>query len=433
MAIITGIGILATMALQVGASVFNQKYSNKTIKEIKKRQQEFQSANLQRSIKRDYKKFRDLCDFQLQMEEESHAQRLNDIDKAFDNWLTKASHMQALTTNYPLSISPYIIKSSVIPFCYGQISERRKEVFCILTTSNDKVFNDNIIPLLDDRLCNIISSVWNERSMHSLCYYTNIWRQGILCNSNLIQNIKALIKTPTITVTPYFENRNDGGFALIVQLNMWGDGIDKNVSIETGLEYNQMPTEYSSDDIDSVISKLYPIIICAIAECIDVYYWSNYYQPPLFPSILSRGLVKLDTEKEYCEFGEAYMKLFNILALGVIQPDSGISKSTSQTLKDVASMNQLSFPDRAIGFLEESTKIVSSPQDSERMILNTLSSIYTARTGEEFKSIAEIDVTRLDYDDMTQITRLIGIAKSSNNVELAEQLIDIVRKKLLSW
>lgn len=424
------IGTLLTMTLQVGASYINQRNNKKTLEKIKKRQQEFKADAQKHGIKRDYGKFRHSCELQLQMEEENHNERLKDINKDFDNWFIKMAHKTTLESHYPLSISPYIVKSSVIPFCCSQIGEMRKEVFCILTNSNDKVFNDNIIPAIDDLLCSIISSVWNEGSMHTLCYYSNVWKQNTLYCDDDIENIKTIIITPTITVTPFFEKRKTG-YALIVKLNMWGDGIDMSVSLETGISYSSIPTTYSYSDINSILSTLYPVIICAIGQNIDVYYWTNYYQPPILPLVLLEGLIRI-SEEAYNEYGQAYIELFTTIALGVVEPNS-VCAAESSLLKDVADINQCNFPERIVGFLEAVTNIAPDQQSSEKMIKNTLSSLYEAKTDIKFESITMIDVKLLDKGDMNQITKLINIAKSSNNIELAKQLTGIVSRKILSW
>ena len=424
------IGTLLTMALQVGASYINQRNNKKTMEEIKERQREFKAEFQEHGIRRDYGKFRRSCELQLQMEEESHNERLDDIDKDFDNWFVKMAHKAMLESHYPLTISPYIIKSFVMPFCGNRMGEKRKELFCMLTNSNDNVFNANVIPLLDDALCNIISSVWNERSMHTLCYYPNIWKQNISYSDEDLENMKAIIITPTIAVSPFFERRKDG-YTLIVKLDMWGDNIDRAIRLETGIHFASMPTTYSSDQIKSILSILFPIVICAIAQNVDVYYWTNYYLPPILPSVLSRGLIPVGKDV-YNEFGQAYMELFLTLALGLVAPNSVCAAETS-LLTEVAGMNQCNFPERAVGFLEEAARLAPTRQSLETMIMNTLSSLYEARTSVRFGSLDEIDVDLLDKNDMNQITRMIGIAKKGNDFELARRLVGIVRRKIQSW
>lgn len=423
-------GTLLTMALQVGVSYINQKNNKKTLEEIKKRQQEFRADGQIDSIRRDYKKFRHACELQLQMEEESHKERLANIDKDFGDWFVGMAHKKTLESHYPLSISPYIVKSSVLPFYCGPMGEMRKEVFCILTNSNDSVFNDNIIPALDDLLCDIISSAWNEKSMHTLCYYTNMWKRNVVyCDEN-IKNIKVVIKTPTITVTPFFEKRRVG-YALIIKLNMWGDGIDKSVVIETDITYDSIPTMYSSSDVREVLALLYPIIICAIGENIDVYYWTNYYQPPILPSLLSKGVILLRQEK--CrEYGQAYMELFKTFVLGDVASDSGVVESS--LLKDVSDVNQCNFPERSVGFLREVIKLAEVGPETEDLIIDTIKSIYAARTGKKLDSLASIDVCLLDKDDVECLDEIENVAMSSGNFrETRYGMMRIIRKKILLW
>ena len=126
------------------------------------------------------------------------------------------------------------------------------------------------------------------------------------------------------------------------------------------------------------------------------------------------------------------MDLFLTLALGLVAPNSVCAAETS-LLTEVAGMNQCNFPERAVGFLEEAARLAPTRQSLETMIMNTLSSLYEARTSVRFGSLDEIDVDLLDKNDMNQITRMIGIAKKGNDFELARRLVGIVRRKIQSW
>ena len=424
-------GILLTAAIQIGASFFNQRFNKKNSSELRRLQQEFKKEVQERSLRRDYDKFRRCCEFQLQMEEESHEQRLIDIDNEFNDWFAKMAHADALaSSHYPLNISPYIIKSAVIPFCYNEVGMRRKEVFCILTNSNDPVFNKSVIPHLDAMISDVICSAWNQKGTHTLCYYTDIWRQDALFSNDFVDNIKTILKTPTMAVTPFFEKREQQ-YALTIMVNMWEDTIvDKCVCLETGISYDKMPTAYTKETANELLAKLLPIMMCGIGISTDVYYWSNYYLPPLLPSLLSKGLVKV-TQDEYVELGKTYEELFTALALGTIPANCPCVIDKSR-MSDIAGINQFNFPERAVGFLEEASKISPSPQNAEKMIEGTLFSLYQAKTDMNFESKEEIDVTLLDKGDMDQITRLISIAKSSQNLQLKKDLTDIVRRKILS-
>ena len=146
------VGTLVTMALQAGVSIYNQCYSRKNLEAINRRKQEFKASSQTDSLKRDYEKFKRSCELQLQIEEDGHVERLNKIDQELIGSFSKIAHTESLKSHYPLKISPYIISKSVIPICGTQIGHSRQEVFCILTNSNDSVFNQKILPTLDEML-----------------------------------------------------------------------------------------------------------------------------------------------------------------------------------------------------------------------------------------------------------------------------------------
>ena len=129
------IGTIITMGVQIGVSLYNQHYNKKNLEKIKIMQQEAKSAAQKRSLERDYQKFQRSCEFQYQIEEESHSERLKDIEKEFLSSFEKMAHNANLSSHYPLNISPYIISRSVIPISGTQLNHSRQEVFCILTTS----------------------------------------------------------------------------------------------------------------------------------------------------------------------------------------------------------------------------------------------------------------------------------------------------------
>lgn len=419
-----------SLLFRIGEAFTNNRNKKKNLEEIKKYKQKEQEDIQEHKLKRDYEKFKKSCELQRQMEADSYEEKLKEIEADFEDWVKKASHNEMLRSHYPLSISPYVVKSTVMPFYNSPIGEKHKEVFCLLTHSNSKVFNDCIVPVLDDFLCNAISLIWNEKSMHILCYYTNVWKQNRLYCDDDIENLKTIIKVPTITVTPFFDRKRNG-YDLIVKLNVWGDGIDQSINLATGISYDLIPTTYSTSEMGNVISLLFPIIMCEIGQIVDVYYWTNNYQPPILPSVLAKKLVKVDDET--CEvYGKVYMKLFETLVLGNVESNS-VCVLDSSLLKDVSDINLYNFPERVVGFLEALTKIPQIQQYSGDIILKTLSSLYEAVTDSKFESIENMDVKLLDRKYMDQISKMIDIAKESNNDALAKQLIEIVSRKILSW
>ena len=121
-------GIIVTLIVQAAAATWNY-YSNKEhTEEIKKLQRESKKKNLEEEIKRSKERFELSCRLQLKMEQEAHIERLNEINKSFIDSFEKCTHQHTLATSYPLNISPYIIRNSVIPMSCNRPEHTREGV-----------------------------------------------------------------------------------------------------------------------------------------------------------------------------------------------------------------------------------------------------------------------------------------------------------------
>ena len=151
-------GTIITIGIQIATSVINQRYNNKNTEKLKQMQRDFRENNLKHALSRDWDRFRSLCNFQVNIETISHKERLDRIDQDFVDSLDRWAHADAISSHYPLRISPYIINKSVIPVNTKEIGKMRSDIFCILTGSNDKIFNQEVLPNIDNNLCDIIST-----------------------------------------------------------------------------------------------------------------------------------------------------------------------------------------------------------------------------------------------------------------------------------
>ena len=394
-------------------------------------QQDAKSAAQKRSLERDYQKFQRSCEFQYQIEEESHSERLKDIENEFLSSFDKMAHNANLSSHYPLNISPYIISRSVIPINGTQLNHSRQEVFCILTNSNDTLFNKDVIPFIDNILCNLIASYWNKSSLHTMCYFSNTWNESISYCDEDIANIKSTIATPTIAVTPYFERDEDGKYTIVVKLNMWGIGSEVSCQLATGIRFSSIPVKYSTEQIDELIHKLIPPMICATAQAIDVYYWESYHLPPLLPSLIFNNTIILDGSTRG-SFKEAYLVLYNTLVLG--KESDAISNLPGKSLVgDVALINQCNLPENNIKFLNDLSLLLDSSDEAEPIIRNSFVHLYESRTGEKFNSISTVRVELLQKYDVDLIRSMIAIAKKKGALPISKDLISIVRNKIQYW
>lgn len=422
------IGTMLTMGAQWASSNLTAKYSKENTAKIKNMQQSFKRESQERSSRRDYEKFRRSCAFQLEIEEISHKERLGNIDQDFMSAIERRAYSDAISRrNYPLNISPYVIKKSVIPICGTQIYDSRKEVFCILTGSNDAAFNKEILPVLDDMLCELISQYWNQSSMHTMCYYPNTWNEKFTYTDECIANLKEILTTPTITVTPFFEE-HEGRNELYLKIHMWGVGDGNGVAsqIETDFFLDKLPKKYETKQINDIVQNILPHAVCAMAQNIDVYYWTNYYQPPIFPSLLPKLKIRLDNE-DLQSISESYCELYKSLALGLLSTDN----QSLPLVKEIAEVNLFNFPQRSLNFLRSVVDFSKGESDSSsELIQETALSIYEAKTDDSVKTLTEIDANRLLTDDFDTIIELIRIAKDCNASSQIKELTDIIRRKI---
>lgn len=424
-------GTLITMAIQIGSSLYNQRKNRENLLELKRRQQEFKTQAQRNSLARDYEKFKSSCDYQRQIEEENHIERLKAIDQEFFNSFVKMAHDESLRKHYPLKISPFIIRKSVIPICGTQISHSRKELFCFLTNSNDQSFNRLVLPILDDMLCLALSSMWNQQSLHTVCYYSDVWNKDFLfCDEN-IDNLKSVIITPTIALTPFFE-RNRGHNTLVFKINIWGVESEITSEVRTPVVFEKIPNDYSKTDINNIIFTALPLLLCSLAQIIDVYYWANYYQPPLFPYLIERGQIRVDDQIKTSICAD-YANLYQALALGCYEGDNPAWLNNNAIIIDVTEINQCNFPNRSIGFLRSALQLSKAGTESSELIQRTTLSLYKARTGNEVGSLSEVDASCLDSADMDIISELAVIAKTSGNDIVFHELRDIISRKILLW
>lgn len=423
------VGAFVTIAIQVGAAYLNYTTNKKTVAKIKSMQRENRKADLEHGYRRNYDKFRASCALQYEMEVDGHQQRMNDINNDFINAFELTAHAYAMS-NYPLMISPYFISKSVIAKCGTELDNFRQELLCILTNSNDVNFNALIYPEIDMRLNESISEYWNYKSFHTVCYYPEIWNTAHLYSDEKILNLQANIKTPTITITPYFEKDNEQT-NIVVKVNFWNRADENNkdsrlsFSVPTGIEIAKPINQYTDDERDELVSELYNFIICILGVQADLHYWATSYQAPLLPSLISNDKIECgDLIKSCCI--NSYVDSYRKLVLG--QVDS--NNSEMDTIRDLASITLYNFPERSVNFLKSLSLLTDDKYITSTLLSETLLSIFSSRTDIAVSSTSEIDTKYLAIDDTDIILELIRIAQSCRRYEIVSDFTDVIRKRI---
>lgn len=423
------VGAFVTIAIQVGAAYLNYTTNKKTVAKIKSMQRENRKADLEHGYKRNYERFRASCDFQYQMEVAGHQQRMNNINDDFINAFELTAHAYAMS-NYPLMISPYFISKSVIAKCGTELDNFRQELLCILTNSNDVNFNALIYPEIDMRLNESISEYWNHKSLHTVCYYPEIWNTAHLYSDEKILNLQASIKTPTITITPYFEKDNDRT-NIVIKVNFWNRTDENNngsrltFSVPTGIEIAKSINQYTDDERNELVSELFNFIICILGVQADLHYWATSYQAPLLPSLISKDKIECgDLIKNECM--NSYVDSYKQLVLG--QVDS--NNSEMDTIRDLASITLYNFPERSVNFLKSLSLLTDDESITSTLLSETLLSIFRSRTDIAVSSTSEIDTKFLAVDDTDIILELIKIAQNCRRYEIVSDFTDVIRKRI---
>lgn len=415
------LGTAVTMLVQVGVSYYNQERNRENTERIRQIQQDAKRANQNNSLRRDYERFLRCCQFQIKMEDESRKERLAGLNQEFLNSFKKMAHNASLASHYPLRISPYIIQNNVVPSVAKRLEDNREEIMCILTNSNEQSFNIDVLPYIDEMLCCNIGQHWNNGSTHNVCYYQGIWDSKKNFYDEDIDNIKAVICSPTLTISPYFIREQ-----LNIKINLWGMGCSDYTIIDTGINMKYL----LSNEIDEVLSLLKPVLLCAIGLMVDFFYWTTNYQVPLLPLLVSNGTIQISSEMKK-EMIKSYATLYKSLALGLVEEVvTLVNAEKRQVLENISELNMFKIPNRCLGFLKACIALMGVSDISNTLIEQTMLGIYKANTGDVQKFLQEINVGLLNYDDMALVTTLIKIANKSGNTEIGKRLTSLISRKI---
>lgn len=424
------IGLLITLGVQTGVALANQKWNSENAKAIRDIQRAHKKDAQNAMLRRDREKFERARELQIQMEFESQQERIKSLNQDFLNSFKKMAHNATLASHYPLKVSPYVISKTVLPISDAQLSNTRQEVLCILTTSNNNTFNKEVLPYLDETLSQAVARYWNGSCLNNVCYYQGMWdNKKDYCEED-IKNVKAVINSPTLSLTPFFVMGVDGNHQLYLKVRLWGMACDCCELADTGIVYSSLPVSYNNDDIQKILAEIYPLAICVVGQLVDVFYWTVGNQAPVLPHLVASGAIPV-SQKLKAELTEAYAELYMTLSLGCGTSSKLLPTQDSETLQHNAIASLLNFPERSFDFLRSCLELTKKSGISNRIIESAAQALYHAGTEEGRLPIPLIDVRRLDYDDMALLTTLIDIAHKSGNTQIAKQLATLISRKIV--
>lgn len=286
---------LALMAVNVGASVFNNWRNNKQSHKLQEKQQEFARAAAERNKQRMWQLMREGQELALEMERETHENRLEDIRNDFDRILHRLAYAQAINS-WPLKVLPIVMKNQSL----GSLTATADDniaMHCILTPSNCIQFNKHILPTIEEKLADFCNLHWSSLSSHPILFYSGAWKTGTTPTGVEVSQLKTnLTNLPTLLITPFF--KPEGG--IVFQINAWGIGVELETEIEcadfsyaesykSGIDYLQ-----EEDIKERTIEEFIPYLQCLIGYIADQYFWANHNESPLLPTLLAMKVVNTD-------------------------------------------------------------------------------------------------------------------------------------------
>lgn len=286
---------LSLIAVNVGASVFNNWRNNRQSHKLQEKQQEFARAAAERNKQCMWQLMREGQELALEMECETHKNRLDDIRNDFDKILHRLAYIEAIET-WPLKVLPIVMKNQSL----GSLTTTADEniaMHCILTPSNCTQFNKHILPTIEEKLADFCNLHWSTLSSHPILFYSGAWKTGTIPTGVEVSQLKTnLSNLPTLLITPFFEP--EGG--MVFQINAWGIGVELETEIEcadfsyaesykSGIDYLQ-----EEDIKERTIEEFIPYLQCLIGYIADQYFWTNHNESPLLPTLLSMHVVNTD-------------------------------------------------------------------------------------------------------------------------------------------
>lgn len=292
---------IAMMVAGVGMQFFNNYANNKKNDELQAKQREFQRAAAAQDFERMRKLQAESARIALELEEELHKERMNDINNQYDSVLDNFAHSFTIS-NWPLNVLPFIMKGE----SFGSLihdSSKSIHMHCIFTPSNCEWFNSNFYDDIDLRLEANMNNNWNAQSSHPIVYYGGAWNRKFGESATISLNEVELLKInlrgiPTMIVTPYFDPW------LHFRVEIWGMGIDTSehfrIDIPHGdIEYTNriFSYDYNKNETNNIddedfqnftINEFVPYLENLIGFVADKYFWSMYGKTPQLPTLISK-------------------------------------------------------------------------------------------------------------------------------------------------
>lgn len=396
------------LALTSGLSIFNHLKNNKHSEKLQAKQQEFARVSVERNKQRMWEVLHEGQEITLQMEEEAHQTRIQDINDDFDKVLHRLAYNQAINT-WPLKVLPIVMKNqSLGTLLCG--SNENVALHCIFTPSNCSAFNNYVLPDVEEALTDYCNLHWSSLSAHPVLFYSGAWKSRTNPTGIEVEQLRTdLHNLPTLMITPYF--KPDGG--LIFQLNAWGIGNDVRADVECqDFSYAQkyalgLDFKDDSDLRNTTIEELIPYLQCLIGYVADQYFWLMHNESPLLPSLLAIKAVSCD--------GKPYLKR-----------NSEDHYTNLLSLCETETKDLPFAPDKALPLFEGSSELFSTDERKKKLEDIFIAYVQKLSGGETPTMRSALSSDVFSKEDISFVRKFIQLYKYEDYAaELRELLYEL--------
>lgn len=429
---------IALMAVNVGASVFNNLRNNKQSRNLQIMQQEYTKAATERNTQRMWQLMREGQELAIELERESQDYRLEEIAKEFDNLLERMTYSEAIKL-WPLKVLPIVMKNQSLGSAIGHGTEHIA-LHCILTPTNCEKFNKLIFPDIEEQLSDFFNLHWNNSSSHPILFYSGAWKSRTVPTGVEIKHLSVdLSKLPVLLITPFF--KPEGG--LLFQIRAWGIGVELDTEIECsdfsyaekykcGINYQD-----EKDIAERSIEEIIPYLQCLIGYIADQYFWACHNESPLLPTLLTMNIVNTDgmpylkssSEERYTNLLDAYEKEMQIMPFA---PDKILSLFEGsialkndiirkQKLEHIFILNAQKKCDSQFASMKEALQFGLYSKEDLPFIQRFIQLYqYSDYKNELYNLIELLESLTFDYSilDISDIVHLEKLAHEGNNVAM---------------
>ena len=305
------IGAITMILANVGLQVYNNWCGSRQNAELQRKREEFERAARERNTEHMWRLLREGQELTMQLEEERHHHRLDELKNEIDNLLEKLTYETAIS-NWPLKVLPIVMKNQA----FGNLLANQEDniaMHIIFTRSNYDAFNTFVFPVIEKNLEQYCNEHWSMSSDHPVLFYSGAWKPLTAPTDVQVSSMRtALSNLPTLLITPFFRP-NDG--KLVFHINLWGVGVSNtNLFSVPEIEPIDFQRSFSNKDdydneeglLEEIIEDLVPYLQCLMGYMTDTYFWSSAGLAPQLPSLIMNGTIDTDGMKylvnDSCEY-----------------------------------------------------------------------------------------------------------------------------------